>query len=156
MKAPAAGTLAPGAPGERDALLTSAAPSPAARRKLGHPEVFAALFGLSFLAARFLPLLELGYACPFKALTGAPCPTCGMTHAFVALAHGDLGHALAASPAGALLGALAWTFVLVNLGRLLLGRELPRPGPRAARVLARAGALALVANWAFLLLSRGA
>ena len=58
-------------------------------REFGHLEVFAALFALSFLAARLLPLLALPYACPFRALTGIPCATCGMTHAFVHLAHGE-------------------------------------------------------------------
>lgn len=32
--------------------------------------------------------------CPFQALTGAPCPGCGLTRSFVCLTHGDLGQAL--------------------------------------------------------------
>lgn len=34
-----------------------------------------------------------GLTCPLKLLTGVPCPGCGMTRAFVAIAHGDLSAA---------------------------------------------------------------
>ena len=122
-------------------------------RRPGHAEVFAALFALSFLVARFLPVLELGFACPFKALTGHPCPTCGMTHAFVHLAQGAWAEAFTASPAGAILAALAWAFALLDLGRLTAGLPLPRLRPSAASGLARGAAVALAANWAFLLLA---
>ena len=40
-----------------------------------------------------------------------------MTHAFVALAHGDLAAALAASPLGALLAGGAWLYALADLAR---------------------------------------
>ncbi len=122
-------------------------------RRFGHGEVFALLSALSFLSARFLPLLDLPYACPFKALTGLPCATCGMTHAFVHLAHGDFFRAFAASPFGALLAALAWAFAALDVARLAAGAPWPRPGPRAARGLAAAALGALAANWAFLILA---
>jgi hypothetical protein len=119
----------------------------------GHAEAFAAIFALSFLAARFLPVLALGYRCPLRALAGVPCATCGMTRAFVALARGDVAAALAASPAGALLAALGWAFALAALLRPALGFEWPAPGPRAARAAAVAAVLALLVNWAWLLAS---
>ena len=126
------------------------------RRELGHPEVFALLFAASFLAARFFPLLELGYPCPFKALTGLPCLTCGMTHAFVHLAHGEVVAAVAASPAGALLAACAWLLAVGDAVRLALALPLSLPGPRAARALAWGVALALLANWGYLVVARTA
>jgi hypothetical protein len=115
--------------------------------------VFAALFALSFLAARFLPLLELPYACPFRALTGLPCATCGMTHAFVYLAHGEPRAALAASPLGALLAAVAWALAAADAARLVLARPAPLPRPGGARALAVVGLVALLANWAFLVVA---
>jgi hypothetical protein len=122
-------------------------------RAFGHAEVFAAIFALSFLAARLLPLLGLPYACPFKALTGLPCATCGMTHAFVYLAHGELRAALAASPLGALLAGAAWLFAAADAAFFALALTLPIPGPRTARALAIAGLIALLANWAFLVVA---
>lgn len=122
-------------------------------RRFGHGEVFALLSALSFLSARFLPLLDLPFACPFKGLTGLPCATCGMTHAFVHLAHGEPMAALAASPLGALLAALAWAFAALDLLLLLAGKPWPRPGPGAARGLAFAALGALLANWAFLIVA---
>jgi hypothetical protein len=124
-----------------------------ASRQLGHADVFAAIFALSFAAARFLPLLELPYACPFRALTGLPCATCGMTHAFVHLAHGQVREALAASPLGALAAGACWLLALADGVRLLLGLPLPRLGPGAARAGAALGAIALIANWAFLVVA---
>jgi hypothetical protein len=47
-------------------------------------------------------LADGGPACPFRALTGVPCPFCGMTHAVLALGRGDLRGALAANPAAPL------------------------------------------------------
>jgi hypothetical protein len=120
-------------------------------RRFGHPEVFAAIAGLSFLTARFVPILALPYTCPLKGLLGLPCATCGMTHAFVALAHGDLPGALQASPLGAALAGAAWLFLLLDLVRLALGRPLPRLSPGLLRAAAALGAVALVANWAWLL-----
>jgi Protein of unknown function (DUF2752) len=41
--------------------------------------------------------------CPFRALTGYPCPGCGMTRAFSAIAHGDLWRAVRYNPLSPLL-----------------------------------------------------
>lgn len=44
--------------------------------------------------------------CPFRALTGWPCPVCGSTTAAVAIGHGDLWGAVRANPM-TLLGGVA-------------------------------------------------
>ena len=36
--------------------------------------------------------------CIFRRATGLRCPLCGLTHAVIALVHGDLAHALAQNP----------------------------------------------------------
>ena len=123
-------------------------------RTFGHAEVFAVIFALSFLAARLLPLLGWHYECPFKALTGLPCATCGMTRAFVYLAHGDPRAALAASPFGALLAGGGWLFAAADGVRCGLALPLPGLGHRAPRALAIGGLIALLANWAFLVVAR--
>jgi hypothetical protein len=124
-----------------------------AARTFGHPEVFAVIFGLSFLAARLLPLLDMHYECPFKALVGLPCATCGMTHAFVYLAHGAPRAALAASPLGALMAGGAWLFAAADGVRFALALPCPGLERRVARALAVGGLIALLANWAFLVVA---
>ena len=118
--------------------------------RFGHPEVFAAIAALSFLAARFLPLLSLPYTCPLRALAGIPCATCGMTHAFVRLAHGDPAAALHASPLGAVLAAGAWLYAVADLVRVAVGAPLPSAPSRAVRAAVALGVVALLANWAYL------
>lgn len=120
-------------------------------RRFGHPEVFAAIAALSYLAARFLPVLALPYQCPARGILGIPCATCGMTHAFVALAHGDVAAAVHASPLGAALAAGAWLYALLDAGRLALGLPFPRLSPRLLRGATALAAAALLANWAWLL-----
>ena len=120
-------------------------------RRFGHLDVFAVIGALSFLVARFLPVLALPYTCPARGLLGIPCATCGMTHAFVALAHGDLAGALQSSPAGVLLAAGAWGFALLDLLLLGFGRPFPRPSQGTLRLATAAGVVALLLNWAWLL-----
>jgi hypothetical protein len=123
------------------------------RWRFGDAEVFAAIFALSFLVARFVPVLGLGLTCPAKALLGIPCATCGMTRAFVALAHGEVASALAASPGGAVLAAGCWAFALAALARPALGFSWPRLGTRTARAAAVAGVAGLLLNWAYLVVA---
>jgi hypothetical protein len=137
--------------------LPALGPGPAGEPRgtaFGHAEVFAALAAVSFLVARFLPVLAVPYECPLRALTGIPCATCGMTHAFVYLAHAEAARAWHASPFGAALAAGTWLFAGYDALRLALHLPLPRPGPRLARVLASVGILALLMNWAFLVVTR--
>ena len=70
---------------------------------------------LSFLAGAVLAASALVPAgnfpdllpCPFKLLTGWPCPGCGLTHAFCDISHGNLARAWVDNPFGILFYALA-------------------------------------------------
>jgi hypothetical protein len=123
--------------------------------RFGHPEVFAVIAALSFVVARFVPVLGVPLVCPLRGLAGIPCATCGMTHAFVHLAHGELSLAVAASPLGALLAAGAWLYALADLARVALGAPLPVPSPRALRAATALGIVAVLANWAWLVVREG-
>ncbi len=118
--------------------------------RFGHPEVFALILLGSFLVARFAPVRAFPYTCPLRGLTGIPCATCGMTHAFVHLAHGEVGAAFAASPLGAVLAGAGWLLGAIDLVRAARGWALPVPSPRLARGAVAAGVLALLVNWAWL------
>jgi hypothetical protein len=124
--------------------------TPANTRRLGHLDVFAAIGALSFLVARFVPVLGIPLVCPLRGLAGIPCATCGMTHAFVHLAHGEVARALHASPLGALLAAGVWLLAVLDLSRLAVGAPLPAPSVRAVRVATAAGIVLLLCNWAWL------
>jgi hypothetical protein len=88
---------------------------------------------LAYMAAAAVPvgvLDALPDMCPFRRLTGLPCPGCGGTHAFVAMAHGQAAAAWAYNP----FGVLAFVVGLAWLAREFLdtGRTWPRVGARAA------------------------
>jgi hypothetical protein len=112
--------------------------------------VFAGLTAMFVLAALWRPADEPSLVlCPFRALTHYPCPGCGMTRAFCALAHFELWRAVrfnALSPLLFLSALLAWasaaaTLLRTERVRFLLAR-LPRPTPLATRIM-----LAFVMLW---------
>jgi hypothetical protein len=69
---------------------------------LGHVAILAVCAAVIGLAAILQPSPEVvklfGHAVPplclWKAITGVPCPGCGMTRSFAFLAHGDLVEAI--------------------------------------------------------------
>ncbi|HSB63585.1 MAG TPA: DUF2752 domain-containing protein [Thermoanaerobaculia bacterium] len=87
--------------------------------------------------------------CPFRALLGIPCLTCGSTRALVDLSRLDVGGAFSWNPLAAAAGILFVLGGLAALGAALSGRgvEAPRPTSALRAVLV----LALAANWVFLI-----
>lgn len=73
-----------------------------------------------------LPLLDHpGPGCFLRAMTGVPCPLCGMSTSVSSTVRGDLPDALAAAPAGIVLVAIAvWVLVTGRPRRV----EVPLPG----------------------------
>ncbi|MBI4615507.1 MAG: DUF2752 domain-containing protein [Planctomycetes bacterium] len=68
---------------------------------------------------------RLGLApCSFKAWTGVPCLTCGMTTAFAHMAHFQLLDAFAVQPAGAVFFVMAVLYVPAGLWAAARGRSL--------------------------------
>lgn len=129
-------------------------------RRAGPPSVhalgLAAAAGALLAGAAVLPLdappLSL-FPCPFRALTGLPCVTCGCSHAFHFFVRGQIADALLWSPLGALLALLCAVHLSWTLLRLCGLAWAPHLEPtRALRITA---GVALLANWAFVAL-RGA
>lgn len=88
-------------------------------------------------AAALWPALPVhpGIVCPLRAITGIPCPLCGMTTSVVDTIHLDLSSAIAANFAGPLLVAFALWLVVVR--------------PRSLRVPPLAVGLLLGSMWVF-------
>lgn len=86
------------------------------------------LTGLSlvFLISVLYHPPETGYfsICMFKALTGLPCPGCGLTHSFCALAKGELASAFGYNALGPFIFVLAVGFWLRSAA-ILLGKTAP-------------------------------
>jgi hypothetical protein len=85
--------------------------------------------------------------CPFKLLTGWPCPGCGLTHSLCDIAHGAFAAAWTANPFGFLFYAI---FVVCLLWPLL---EVPFPFLKAllrsSRALVWAPPALVAFMWAF-------
>lgn len=105
----------------------------------------AIVFGSWIALARGLPPGGTLVPCPVRALTGVPCPGCGMTRALLALGRGDVGEALALHPLSPLIAAeamLAW----ILWGLVVFG-WMPPPGRRALNVMLAANAVLLFTVW---------
>jgi hypothetical protein len=96
-------------------------------------------------------LLEQTVTCPLRALLGLPCPTCGGTHAALALVRGDMAEAWRQNPlvtatAGGLLlwGAVSAATTLLPRWRFRI--ELSSAEKRGLRI---AAVLAVLAGWAY-------
>jgi hypothetical protein len=126
--------------------------APPRAQRFGVPEIYALIAAASFAVARFVPVLDIHYQCPMRVLAGIPCATCGMTHAFVYLAHGHVADAFRWSPLGAALAAALWAYAVADGVRVLAGWPLPALSQRLARRIVFSGVVALLANWAYLLL----
>jgi hypothetical protein len=109
------------------------------RRALFVLPLTSAVFAVSALwSPKDLPGFVL---CPFRAVTGLPCPGCGMTRAFCAIGHGDFASAVGFNPLAPFVFVamlLLWAHALSILLKLDSARaaiERLRPTPRATRVM---------------------
>jgi len=99
---------------------------------------------------------QLGLAsCGFRASTGIPCPTCGMTTSFAHSARLDFTRALEVQPFGTLLFLGIATATLLALYHLL-ARSYPGWLERLSwRTLLVAGLVLLLASWTWKIVESG-
>ena len=80
--------------------------------------------------------------CPLRALTGLPCPFCGMTRSLMAIGDADIDRAVVLAPAIPIVLIAAVFFVLVGPRRVLTGRAVQIP-----RWIALGALLAVSGAW---------
>jgi hypothetical protein len=122
---------------------------------LGRAEV-----GLSVLVAAAALAIARGYpvwreyvhvACPTLVVFGVPCPTCGATRAFAALAVGQWGEALSWNPGAGLAALLLLLWIPAGLVILAGGAPPPAVPSRLPGWIRGAIPLLIAANWVYLL-----
>jgi len=129
-----------------------------APRELDHELLWLAVAGagLTCLALTTAHVVDVRLpTCPFKMLTGLPCPTCGVTRAVMAMTRFDLGAAFAFNPLAVVGAALGLAYLAY--ASIVLAWRLPRFRPVLAprdAALVRVGAIALLsANWIYLVIA---
>jgi hypothetical protein len=120
-----------------------------------HETVWSLVALAVFGAARLLPADGIGVSvCWFHALTGKPCPSCGSTRTFIAIAHGRWIEGFAWNPlAGVFFAGLAF---YVAYSAIVLAFRRPRlrvefTSARERIVLIAVLAAAVMVNWAFVI-----
>jgi hypothetical protein len=92
--------------------------------------------------------------CPLRALTGVPCPGCGMTRLADAVAHGRIGLAAGADIAGvAILGVMA-VIAVSYLVRVVIRKDEP-PGWMRSPLLLVGIVLLVAIHWGTTLVTGG-
>jgi hypothetical protein len=99
-------------------------------RPISFPAVAAAAYGAVVMQAAHPILPESANFCPFRLLTGIPCPGCGMGHSLVYALRGDLTGSVHAHPLGLPLlvlwtAWLAWGALNLSRGRTFSDGFLP-------------------------------
>ncbi len=117
-----------------------------ANRRLASSE-WLALGGLAALGTAFVlspDHIEDGpVICPFRRLTGLPCPGCGLTRSWVYLAHGWWRESFLSHP----FGALAVAVVLALAVAVVVARARGVAPPDIDRIAKHPVAIGLFATW---------
>ena len=125
------------------------------RRMYSIPERLTMLGGVAAVAGAVYPVLMRGTGgrglpCPWRVVTGTPCPFCGLTTATVALTHAQWRTAARTSPLVCLAAGAAAGTAPIMIARAAGLAPPPRPASPAVRRRAVGAASGIVAlSWLF-------
>ncbi len=108
---------------------------------------------LGLAVAASISITEGPVICPLRAVTGLPCPSCGLLRSANAVLHGHVGAAFATNPLDAVfllvvVPVMAVVLALRVLRRIAVSVELSRRGRRIAWTLL---VVAVLLNWGYVL-----
>ena len=122
---------------------------------VGSHFLLAFVTGIVLFVSRWVPVNLLPLRpCTFLNLTGYPCPFCGFTRSFQAMAHGDWAMALYNSPLACLVFVAVVVVFAWNMAGLLLGIQISygrflKLRPKWARWGMAIFAALFFLNWAY-------
>lgn len=120
----------------------------------GYGLIYGVLGFLIIIFARFLPLSSIPLFCPFKKITGIPCPTCGTTRALIHFAHLNPAESLNMNPLIFISFILGSILFLYSISAFFLKplRVSVKVGQKEKMVL-RFGVIGVIAlNWIYLMI----
>ncbi|MBW3589575.1 MAG: DUF2752 domain-containing protein [Actinobacteria bacterium] len=93
--------------------------------------------------------LKVPWICPLRALTGVPCPLCGMTTGTVAFLRGDLSGSLAAAPLSIAVVPATVAGIAIAVWNFIKGSKPRWASSRLRRAVVILLGLALIFSWMF-------
>ena len=107
------------------------------------------LLGLVLLVFLIMEYIPIPIGCPFKTITGIPCPGCGGIRAAQCLLRGEILHALYTNPLSCIFCLFCtilpfWSFYDCHKGRLTLKNFLTTQWSNKVLIIVE---VILVANW---------
>ncbi|MEO1131882.1 MAG: DUF2752 domain-containing protein [Cyanobacteria bacterium J06639_1] len=112
--------------------LSLEAPLSQFARRVRWGTIAAAALPLSCACVFAVTPLRSPFACPILALTGVPCPSCGMTRSVVSLVRGQVGEAIAYHAFGPVVCLGLLTIIWHCVWELRVGRRVMTPYVRWA------------------------
>jgi len=119
------------------------------------------LYGIIIILAVILAgsfkhlILNCTSSCPFKTLTGYPCPTCGMTRVLISLSQADIFAAITFNPLISIGIISTLIFAVISLLALFSRQELDISLSRKHLLIIRILVpIVLVINWLYLVYIR--
>jgi Protein of unknown function (DUF2752) len=108
--------------------------------------IIALVFTIDVKGNLFLTGAQISWSCPFKLIFSYPCPFCGLSRSFVALAHGDISTSLHYHILGWLM-ALAYVTAFILFITAILRKSAPVVEKKSFIISCQVLAAVFVLSW---------